>query len=134
MAAKYVIDTHALVWYLTDNTRLGPAADAVLSDPASELILPVIALADACWIVERGRTSIPSVSALLAAVDAEPRIALAPLDRATLDSSLTLTTVTEMHDRQIVATALLLAEGGDRVALLTRDENIRASGVVTVVW
>ena len=42
--------------------------------------------------------------------------------------------VGEMHDRQIVATALRIAELGDPVALLTRDVNIAASGLVPVIW
>jgi hypothetical protein len=35
---------------------------------------------------------------------------------------------------QIVATALLRAEAGASVALLTRDANITASGLVPIVW
>jgi hypothetical protein len=39
-----------------------------------------------------------------------------------------------MHDRQIVATTLQLARDGEEIALLTRDENIRASGLVLITW
>ena len=58
---KYVLDTHALIWFLEGNPRLGKNAKTILSDPNSELVLPAIVLAEAAWIVERGRTSIPSV-------------------------------------------------------------------------
>jgi len=51
---KYVVDTHALFWYLGNSPRLGPGADAALSAPDSELVLPAIALAEACWIIESG--------------------------------------------------------------------------------
>jgi PIN domain nuclease of toxin-antitoxin system len=61
---KYVIDTHALVWFLEGNTRLGNKAKIVLADSKSQLVLPAIALAEAVWIVERARTSIPSVTDL----------------------------------------------------------------------
>ncbi len=40
----------------------------------------------------------------------------------------------EMHDRQIVTTALVLADQGNQVTLITRDENIKASGVVPILW
>jgi hypothetical protein len=56
------------------------------------------------------------------------------LDRTILDLSLTLTTIREMHDRQIVATALFRARLGASVALLTCDGNITASGLVPIVW
>ena len=134
MANEFVLDAHALIWFLGASPRLGTNARAAMQDPASVLFLPVIALAEACWTVDRGRTSIPSVAALLAEVDADPRIVLVPLDRAILDLSLTLTTIGEMHDRQIAATALYLAVAPARVPLLTCDRDIAASGLVQVIW
>jgi PIN domain nuclease of toxin-antitoxin system len=134
MAIKHVVDTHALVWFLEGNARLGSDARTVLSFPESDLVLPIIALAEACWIVQHGRTSIPTVADLLDAVDADPRVTVAPLDRAVLDKSLMLGTIDEMHDRQIVATALVLNDRGADVTLLSRDENIRRSGLVKITW
>ena len=79
-------------------------------------------------MVEKGRApTIPTVSQLLAAVDADRRVTLVPLDRTILDLSMSLTSIAEMHDRQIVATALHLAASGSAVALLTRDVNITVS-------
>ena len=104
---KHVVDTHPLLWYLANNPRLGPAAKAALSDPTSELVLPAIVLAEACWIVERGRVAL-SADQLLQALHADLRIQVHPLDEAVVRRSLGVTTITEMHDRQIVATALVL--------------------------
>lgn len=76
---KYVIDTHTLVWFLEGNPRLGSKAKTILSNPESQLIIPATALAEAVWIVERGRTSISSATALLSAVNADTRIVVYPL-------------------------------------------------------
>lgn len=57
---KYVVDTHALIWFLEGNSRIGTNAKTILSEPTSQLILPAIVLAETAWIVERGRISIPS--------------------------------------------------------------------------
>jgi PIN domain nuclease of toxin-antitoxin system len=122
------------VWYLEGNVRLGARARAVLSDPDSRLVLPVIVLAEACWMVEHGKADISSVTALLATVDSDARNTIYPLDRSVLDRSVSLTAVGEMHDRQIVATALQIADSGDSVALITKDENIRSAGLVPVIW
>lgn len=65
LAHKYVLDTHALIWYLEGNPRLGQAARDVIDDADSELVLPIIALAEAVFIVEHGRTGIPDVQSLL---------------------------------------------------------------------
>lgn len=128
------MDTHALVWFLEGNPRLGMNAKSVLDDPNSELVVPVIVLAEACFLVEHGRTGIPTVTDLLAAVDADPRVVVVPLDRAVLDKTLTMTPIVEMHDRQIVATALLLVDRGETAAMLTKDADIRSSGLVPIVW
>lgn len=131
---KFVIDTHAIVWFLEGNSRLGVDARAILSDVSSQLVLPAIALAEAAWIVERGKTSIPSVESLLNAIDNDPRVIVYPLDKAAIERSVGLAQIHEMHDRQIVATVLVLQEQGETATLLTCDQNIVASGMVAVVW
>jgi PIN domain nuclease of toxin-antitoxin system len=102
MADSYVVDTHALIWYIENNPRLGAGARQVMNNRDSTLFLPIIALAEACWIVEHGRCNIPTVADLLTDVDGDPRIVLIPLERETIDLSLTLTVIREMHDRLII--------------------------------
>ncbi len=131
---KHIVDTHTLLWYLADSPRLSAAAAAILQDASSELVLPATAYGEACWIVERGKIPFLTVVELQAALDADPRFTIYPLDRAVIDLSQSLTSITEMHDRQIVATALVLARQGEEVTLLTRDENITASDLVPVLW
>jgi PIN domain nuclease of toxin-antitoxin system len=131
---KYVVDTHALIWFLEGNPRLGIAAKTVLMDPVSELILPAIALAEAVWIVDRGKTSIPSVKSLLDLIAQDARVVLCPLDLDIITQSIDLISINEMHDRQIVSTAKKLEAQGEQVALLTCDQNITTSNVVTIIW
>jgi PIN domain nuclease of toxin-antitoxin system len=130
----FVVDTHAYIWFLTGSARLGQGARTALNDLNNTFVLPATALGEACWIVEKGRTPIPSVAALLAALDADPRFSVPPLTRAIIERGNRLTAIGEMHDRQIVATTLLLIEGGEAASLLTYDTNITASGLVPVVW
>lgn len=131
---KYVLDTHALIWFLEGNPRLGENAKNILSDPNSKLILPAIVLAEAAWIIERRRTSIPSVVELFNAVNSDPRLVIYPLNERIIEQTLSLLTITEMHDRQIVATVVVLASQGEKVILLTCDQNITESGLVLIVW
>jgi len=131
---KYVVDTHALIWFLEGNSRLGENARAILTNADSQLILPAIAFAEAAWIVERGRATMPSAEALLNAIAGDLRISVYPLDQAVVECSTVLSAVNEMHDRQIVATTLVLQSGSETVALLTCDQNITASKLVPIVW
>ena len=123
-----------MIWFLEGNQRLGTQAQAILSNLDSQLVLPAIALAEAAWIVEGGKTSIPSVNALFNAINNDPRIAVYPLDRNIINQTLSLLSINEMHDRQIVATAMILLNQGETVALLTCDRNITASGVISIIW
>jgi PIN domain nuclease of toxin-antitoxin system len=131
---KYVVDTHALIWFLEGNQRLGTNAKAILSHPDSLLVIPATTLAEAVWIVERGRTSIPSAKDVISAVDADSRVIIYPLDKDVIEITMSLSVINEMHDRQIVATALLLLKKGEIVQLLSCDKNIIESGLVPIVW
>jgi PIN domain nuclease of toxin-antitoxin system len=134
MAHRYVLDTHALVWHLEGNPRLGLEARRVIDDPLSSLVLPIIALAEAAYIVERGRTAIPRVSDLLRSVSADFRISIHPLTREVFEESLKAGMLPEMHDRLIVASALYLQSLGDTISLLTKDASIVEVGLVTTLW
>ncbi len=74
MIDKYIVDTHALIWHLVGNSRLGSNAEIVFQNPDSVLVLPIIALAEAIDIVQKGRTKIPDVQTLLQDIFADKRI------------------------------------------------------------
>lgn len=134
MARKYVLDTHALVWYLEGNPRLAANAKVVIADPDNELVVPLIALAEAAFIVERGRTSIPDVAELLASVQADPRITIYPITWTVFQQSLTAKAIPELHDRLIVATALHLQGLEHQVSLVTKDATLTEAALVAVIW
>ncbi len=58
MANKYILDTHALVWYLEGNPKLASNAKATMNAVDSEMVLPLIALSEAAFLVEKGRIGI----------------------------------------------------------------------------
>jgi PIN domain nuclease of toxin-antitoxin system len=136
MTMIHVIDTHALIWFLQNDPRLGAHATAIMSDPSATFVLPAIVLAEACRIVENGKTFIPSPQAILNAVAADARFTVAPLDISIIARTHEpdLRRVTEMHDHQIVATAVRLIERGEDISLVTRDENIAQSKLVPIIW
>jgi PIN domain nuclease of toxin-antitoxin system len=134
MAHKHVVDAHTLVWCVEGNPALGNQARLILADPNSQLVLPMIALAEAICVVEKQRCGIPSAPILLNRVQTEPRIDLYPLTWDVLQHSLGLTALPDLHDRLTVATALHLQNQGHTVDLLTKDATITRSGLVPTVW
>lgn len=134
MATKYILDTHALIWHLEGNKLLGSKAKSVIDDPTSELVLPIIALAEAAFVVEKSRTAIPSVADLISDVESDPRIEIFPLTQDILNESLALTSVPEIHDRLIVATGTYIRAEGETVEILTKDNEIVLASVLDVTW
>jgi PIN domain nuclease of toxin-antitoxin system len=128
---KYVLDTHTLVWHLTNDSRLGAQACAILDDENSQLIVPVIVLAEAKFIADRKRVPL-AFEEILRAVVSDPRCTVLPLDIfivASLPSNL------DIHDGLIVATALYCREFfSDGVAILTKDQAISHSGLAPTKW
>jgi PIN domain nuclease of toxin-antitoxin system len=136
MAHKYLLDTHALVWFVEGNKRLGQRARTIIAAPTSEIVLPLIALAEAAVIIERGRTTIPDVARFLSSVYADPRLEIYPLALEVFERSLTPEglRIPELHDRFIVSTGLHLQDLGHTVAILTKDETITNAAVLPVIW
>jgi len=127
----YVVDTHSVVWFLEADRRLGERARAALEDPDARLIIPTIVLAEIAFLYARGRIAV-SVPQVLAAVAGVPRCVVYPLDEAVVDR---LPPVLSIHDAIIVATALAFRDDTDEgTAVVTRDAEIAASGLVEVVW
>lgn len=134
MTIKYVIDTHALIWHLVGDSRLGSNAEKIFRNPNSILVLPMIALAEAIDIVKKKRTKIPDVKSLLSDTFTDSRIEIEPLTLDILQESLNASAVPEMHDRLIVSSALAIEKQGFSVAILTKDKSIIESKLVKIVW
>lgn len=136
MAHKYILDTHALVWFVEGNKRLSESAKTIIAGADSEMVLPLIALAEATIIIERGRTTISDVSKFLARVYADTRIEIFPLTLDVFERSLTPEglRIPELHDRFIVSTGLHLQDLGETVEIVTKDQAITDAGVLSVIW
>ena len=72
---SYVVDTHALLWFLTASQRLSARARSLMQDAEKSrgtmLIIPAIVLAEAITLIERKRVN-STIEALLDAVNREP--------------------------------------------------------------
>jgi PIN domain nuclease of toxin-antitoxin system len=128
-----VVDTHAIVWYLSADPRLSAiAADALDSATAAgeRIHVPSICLVELTYLVEKGRLPIAAWDRLIHALD-DPTVAclLAPLDRTVADAlaSVSRLEVPDLPDRIVAATAVVL-----RAPLISRDRKIRASQIHTL--
>jgi PIN domain nuclease of toxin-antitoxin system len=124
-----VADTHAVLWFLFDDTRLASAAADALAS-AQRIMLPGICLVEITYLVEKGRLH----DAVLPRLIDELENPASTLEIAALDLGVVLAmqeiprlVVPDMPDRVIAATAHYY-----RFPLVTRDRRIRASGITTI--
>ena len=129
--ARFVVDTHALWWYLRSPERLTTAASAVfrLAETGNAtIIVPAIAVAEFYFLSAKLGQPIPP-SDLLAALDAVGEIELSDLGRAQLERLDRFPEIPEMHDRLIAAEAAALD-----APVVTRDETLTVSVQIETVW
>jgi PIN domain len=54
----YVLDTHAVVWFLEGSSRLGAAAKIAMNDPTADLVVPTIVLVEAGFLYAKKRSTV----------------------------------------------------------------------------
>jgi PIN domain nuclease of toxin-antitoxin system len=127
----YVADTHSLIWYLTDSPRLSPGANRcfkLIEEGKAKLLIPAIVMAEIIYIVEKGKVE-ANLDDLIDRIREAENFELSPLG---IDQLLCLKnekSIQEMHDRLIVCEALI-----NGAIIITKDEKIKAAGIVEVLW
>ena len=127
----YVLDTHALIWYLSDDPQLSkPALDAI-SEPTATIIIPAIVLAELKFLFHAKRIAL-SLEHVIAAIAADDRCTIEALDQECI---LLMPTNLKIFDAMIVATALLAQHRlGADVTIITRDRKITRSHHARTLW
>jgi PIN domain nuclease of toxin-antitoxin system len=133
--ARYVTDTHALIWHLQASRKLSKRAREIFEQTDAgrvTVIIPSIVLVELVYLAEKDRIKqalVDHVFALLA-TGAE-NYAVTPLEADTVQNlrGIARSQVPEMPDRIVAATAKQLD-----LPLITRDPAIRAAKGLTTIW
>ena len=128
--AIYVIDTHPLVWYFIDSPKLSAIAKNVFVDieqGTSLGIIPTIVLAEMVHLADKKKIPI-SITETIAKIHQSTNFGVASLDLTIILLMIPLKTY-EIHDRVIVATSQSF-----EASLITKDEFIHKSNIVSCVW
>jgi PIN domain nuclease of toxin-antitoxin system len=127
----YVVDTHAIIWYLMADKKLGSKA-AVIFEAATrgetQLVLPSIVIAEMYYSNVKNKF-FPDFSETHKELKEKPYIQFVDF---TADDVLDFdqdSAVPEMHDRIITGLARRI-----NAPLLTHDSVITAAGLVRIVW
>jgi PIN domain nuclease of toxin-antitoxin system len=126
----FVADTHALVWFFTEDPRLGTASRDVLrkASQGRKIIVPVIVLAELLHLSRRCRVPL-SFSETIARLEAHNGFEIAPLTDSIVKIAAQLPDLLEMHDALIIATSLHYD-----ATLITKDKIILQTATVRTLW
>ena len=115
---NYITDTHALVWYFTENELLSGKAQEAFHRIIEKglIIIPTIVLAEILYISKRARISL-SFEETLEKIKSYENFDISPLDVDILKVANKIEIDIEMHDRLIIATAM-----NYDATLITKDE------------
>jgi PIN domain nuclease of toxin-antitoxin system len=131
----YVTDTHALIWHLTKDARLSPAARAAFVEAdagASVIWIPGVVLVETVYLVEKSRFPAALIQQMLDLVDPpSENYVIVPLDAGVIRALQTIDreVVSDMPDRIVIASAKHLD-----LPLLSKDTAFAGVSDVTVIW
>jgi|CZKY01.1.fsa_nt_gi PIN domain nuclease of toxin-antitoxin system len=135
-----VLDTHAVIWYLSGSKQLSPTARTVIGSAeqnAEDIFISAISLVEVIYLAEKGRLPSVALQRLQDALkDPVGSMIVAPLDAAVAEAvqRIPRETVPDMPDRIIAATAAHLD-----AELVTRDRRLHFAGIlktagIRIVW
>jgi predicted nucleic acid-binding protein len=127
----YVADTHAFLWFLARDRRLGKKARSVFlqaDEGEAAIVIPSIVLMEALHICEKHRIEV-EFRKILGKVRGALNYPTYPLDLRIIEECQKLPKSLELHDRVIIATAKLIG-----AKVLTKDDDIVNSELVETVW
>lgn len=130
----YVTDTHPIIWHLTADANLGGNARRIFEEADKgihTIWIPSIVLVEVVYICEKKGILQGDAGPFLNHLANSPNYPVAPLDVQIVQEMQRIprATITGMPDRIIVATSIRL-----QAPLISTDQAITNSGLITVVW
>lgn len=118
----YLVDTHALLWYMSNSLRLGKNALKIFERCERgefQIFIPSIVLLEAIDILEKKKIRL-DIDKFLMDIREADNFKVSSLDLEIIFQTRKTKKVLELHDRAIVATAQLLG-----ASIITKDKEIK---------
>ncbi len=128
---SYVIDTHALLWFLTGNKNISEKSRKILIQSQSEdvqILISSIVLAEIVYILNKKKINL-NIIELLNIISKSSSYRVVPFDLPVFKEMLGLPNNLEMHDRIIAATSLYY-----KSPLISKDRELHKLSDLKIIW
>ena len=127
----FLLDTHAFVWLVSDQKKLSESAKRLIGENAGNLFISSITAFEIALLVKRERLILPlAPSEFMDRAMVQHGIEEFFINRQILFHAVSLPDIhNDPFDRIIISTAHL-----SKMAIITKDRNIRSYLRITVVW
>jgi len=128
---NFVTDTHALLWWFTDNQKMSQKASSIFENcekGETVIFVPSIVIAEALSIFDKKRVPF-NFRRLFKNINESENFFLVALDYPILQKMVALKNIPELHDKIIVSTAKYL-----NLPLITKDEILQNLSIIKTIW
>ena len=126
---RYLLDTHAAIWFFESNTALSSAAERIIRDGTNLIYLSIASAWELTIKISIGKLNFPGDAAGFLQIAQNNDIVIIPIEASHLTVLKELPFIhRDPFDRLLIATAL-----SEQMALITVDENI-AKYNVPLIW
>jgi len=124
---SYILDTHILIWYFIGSKRLKRTVKEAIDEcrrKGERLLIPTIVLAEALDVAEKQKVKF-DFEGMYQLIKEDESFEIIGFSKSIFEESVKLKTISEIHDRIIVATAKFYSAN-----VITKDKIIKASGEI----
>lgn len=125
----YVTDTHSLLWYLADSPQLSSRAKHIFElcdQGTATIVISAIVLLECIDILDKKKVPL-KVDVLVSKIFEADNFVISEIDLSIILETIKLKQLKDMHDRIIVATAMIF-----NAPIVSKDREIKKSYSQTI--
>ena len=128
---NFVADTHALLWWFTNSSRMSLKASEIFEkceNGENIIFIPSIVIAESLSIFDKKRISF-NFKNLFKKIHTSDNFVLIALDYPILQQMVALKEIPELHDKIIASTAKYL-----KLPIITKDKTLQKLPTIKTIW
>jgi len=126
----YLLDTHALLWFLSGDERISPKSRKIISDPKNRCFISIVSLWEMAIKIKIGKLDLSFELKELATYLSRNNIEVLPIAFEHILEMMDL----EDHHRDPFDRIILAQAKFERLIIISKDENFPKYAHIKLIW